>query len=71
MKCLSEEAFHKIGEDESENEIEEVDRLEEIKALKIGYRYRIGRGFFISDIGCQERYRGYARKSGVHIRHYI
>jgi len=41
------------------------------KVLNIGYRNRIGWGFFISDIGHWGRYRGYARISGVHIGHYI
>jgi len=41
------------------------------KVLNIRYRDRIGWGFFISDIGYRGRYRGYARISGVHIRHYI
>jgi len=41
------------------------------KGLNIGYRDRIGRGFFIPDIGYRERYRGYARISDAHIRHYI
>jgi len=42
-----------------------------IKVLNIGYRDRIGWGFFISDIGYRGRYRGYARITDVHIIHYI
>ena len=41
------------------------------KVLNIGYWDRIGWGFFISDIRYRGRYRGYARISGVLIKHYI
>jgi len=41
------------------------------KVLNIRYRNRIGWGFFISDTGYRERYRGYARISGIRIGHYI
>ena len=37
----------------------------------IGYRDRIGWEFFVLDIEYRGRYQGYARISGVHIRHYI
>jgi len=40
------------------------------KVLNIGYRNRIGGGFFISDIGYRER-SGIHAHIGVHIEHYI